>query len=41
LKIAKEYATPKSSIFINGILDNLVKGFQKTDKLKKTGRGLM
>jgi N utilization substance protein B len=41
LEIAKEYATPKSSIFINGILDNLVKDFQKTDKLKKTGRGLM
>ncbi len=41
LEIAKEYATPKSSIFINGILDNLVKEFQKTDKLKKTGRGLM
>jgi N utilization substance protein B len=41
LEIAKEYATPKSSIFINGVLDNLVKDFQKTDKLKKTGRGLM
>jgi N utilization substance protein B len=41
LEIAKEYATPKSSIFINGVLDNLVKDFQKADKLKKTGRGLM
>lgn len=41
LEIAKEYATPKSSIFINGVLDNLVKDFQKTDKIKKTGRGLM
>lgn len=41
LEIAKEYATPKSSIFINGVLDNLVKDFQKLDKIKKTGRGLM
>jgi N utilization substance protein B len=41
LEIAKEYSTPKSSIFINGILDNLVKEFQNEDKIKKTGRGLM
>lgn len=41
LEIAKEYATPKSSIFINGVLDNLVKDLQKTNKLNKTGRGLM
>lgn len=41
LEIAKEYSTPKSSIFINGILDNLVKEYEKTNKLKKSGRGLM
>lgn len=41
LEIAKEYSTPKSSIFINGILDNLIKEYQKTNKLLKTGRGLM
>ena len=41
LEIAKEYSTPKSSIFINGILDNLVKDYQKENKLIKTGRGLM
>ena len=41
LEIAKEYSTPKSSIFINGILDNLVKEFQTNNKLNKTGRGLM
>ncbi len=41
LEIAKEYSTPKSSIFINGILDNLVKELQLNDRLKKTGRGLM
>ncbi|TBN04910.1 transcription antitermination factor NusB [Hyunsoonleella flava] len=41
LEIAKEYSTPKSSIFINGILDKLVKEYKKTDKLNKVGRGLM
>jgi N utilization substance protein B len=41
LEVAKEYSTPKSSIFINGILDNLVKEFQSENKIKKTGRGLM
>jgi N utilization substance protein B len=41
LEIAKEYSTPKSSIFINGILDNLVKDYQNNNKLIKTGRGLM
>ena len=41
LEIAKEYSTPKSSIFINGILDNLVKEFQTQNKIIKTGRGLM
>jgi len=41
LEIAKEYSTPKSSIFINGILDKLVKQYQANDALKKEGRGLM
>jgi N utilization substance protein B len=41
LEIAKEYSTPKSSIFINGILDNLVKDFQASGRLQKIGRGLI
>lgn len=41
LEIAKEYSTPKSSIFINGILDKLVKEYKSSGKLKKTGRGLL
>ena len=41
LEIAKEYSTPKSSIFINGVLDKLVKEYKEADKLKKTGRGLL
>jgi N utilization substance protein B len=41
LEIAKEYSTPKSSIFINGILDKLVKEYKSQGKLKKAGRGLL
>ncbi|WP_297511550.1 transcription antitermination factor NusB [Flavobacterium sp.] len=41
LELAKEYSTPKSSIFINGILDNLVKEYQISGKMKKAGRGLL
>lgn len=40
LEIAKEYSTPKSSIFINGILDNVVKEYKADGKLNKIGRGL-
>lgn len=41
LEIAKEYSTPKSSIFINGILDKLVKEYKAEGKLNKVGRGLL
>lgn len=41
LELAKEYSTPKSSIFINGILDNLVKELESNKKMIKAGRGLM
>jgi len=41
LELAKEYSTPKSSIFINGILDKLVKEYEVAGKLNKVGRGLM
>ena len=40
LEISKEYSTPKSSLFINGILDNLVKEFTEAKKINKIGRGL-
>jgi transcription antitermination protein NusB len=40
LEIAKEYSTPKSSVFINGILDNLAKEYSDKGKLNKAGRGL-
>ena len=41
LEVAKEYSTPKSSIFINGILDNLLKELQTSNRIVKVGRGLM
>jgi transcription antitermination factor NusB len=41
LEVAKEYSTPKSSIFINGILDNLAKELDADKRLLKTGRGLL
>ena len=41
LELAKEYSTPKSSVFINGILDNLVKELQASNRIQKVGRGLM
>lgn len=40
LEIAKEYSTPKSSIFINGVLDKLAKEYKSQGKLQKIGRGL-
>lgn len=41
LEIAKEYSTPKSSVFINGILDKTVKEYKEKGTLNKVGRGLM
>lgn len=41
IDIAKEYSTPKSKDFINGILDSLMKQLQDAGKINKTGRGLV
>lgn len=41
LEIAKEYSTPKSSIFINGVLDKIVKEYKSKNIHNKVGRGLM
>ena len=40
LEIAKEYATPKSSMFINGILDSVVKDMTKQKRIRKNIRGM-
>jgi len=41
LDIAKEYSTPKSKDFINGVLDSLMREMKTNDQLNKTGRGLL
>ena len=39
--ISKEYSTPKSKDFVNGILDKLMKNMLEEGKIKKEGRGLL
>ena len=39
--ISKEYSTPKSKDFVNGILDKLMKTLLEEGKIKKEGRGLL
>ncbi|NVO02460.1 MAG: transcription antitermination factor NusB [Bacteroidetes bacterium] len=41
IEISKNYSTPKSKIFINGILDKIVEELKENNKIKKVGRGLM
>ena len=38
IEIAKDYSTPKSGKFVNGMLDTLSKQLQKEGKIKKSGR---
>lgn len=41
LEIAKDYSSDKSSFFINGVLDKMLKKYKKEEKIKKIGRGLL
>lgn len=41
IEIAKYYSTPKSSNFINGILDKVFDVMESKGKIKKVGRGLI
>jgi len=41
IDISKDYSTPKSRQFINGIIDKLADEYKKSGKIVKTGRGLM
>lgn len=41
IEIAKYYCTPKSSTFVNGILDNIVKEIREKGIFKKSGKGLI
>jgi N utilization substance protein B len=41
IEIAKYYCTSKSSTFVNGILDKVVREMRENGKFRKTGRGLV
>lgn len=41
IEIAKDYSTSKSSFFINGVLDKLLKQYTSDGKIIKSGRGLL
>lgn len=41
IDISKEYSTPNSRTFINGILDKIIVDLKRDNKIQKTGRGLM
>ncbi len=41
IELTKQYSTPKSPQFINGILDVIAKALQNSGELKKSGRGLI
>ncbi len=41
LEITKNYSTPNSSKFVNGILDKLKKNLETQGMIKKSGRGLI
>ena len=41
IELSKEYSTPKSNVFVNGILDAIVKDYSKNSLIIKEGRGLI
>ncbi|MFM7902515.1 MAG: transcription antitermination factor NusB, partial [Bacteroidota bacterium] len=41
IDISKDYSTPKSKAFINGVIDKLVIDLRETGAVKKSGRGLI
>lgn len=41
LELAKEFSTPKSNSFINGILDKILDDLKEQGKIRKYGRGLL
>lgn len=41
IDISKEYSTPNSRTFINGVLDKIIADLKHDNKIQKTGRGLM
>ena len=41
IEISKEFSTPKSNSFINGILDKILADLKASGKVQKEGRGLL
>jgi transcription antitermination protein NusB len=41
IEIAKDYSTPKSGQFVNGILDGVSKDLKDAGKIRKSGRGML
>lgn len=41
IEVAKKFSTPKSSNFINGVLDAVLMDLQREGRLQKSGRGLV
>jgi N utilization substance protein B len=41
IELSKYYSTPKSNVFVNGILDKLIADLNESREITKTGRGLM
>lgn len=41
IELSKNYSSPKSKVFINGVLDKVFDQYKTEGKIKKTGRGLI
>ncbi|MCB0430422.1 MAG: transcription antitermination protein NusB [Flavobacteriales bacterium] len=41
IDISKYYSTPKSKVFVNGVLDKILAELRTAQEIKKTGRGLV
>jgi N utilization substance protein B len=41
IELAKNFSTPKSNVFVNGILDSISKEMKEKGMIHKTGRGLL
>lgn len=41
IELSKEYSSPKSKVFINGVLDKLIIDYKEQGIIRKAGRGLM
>jgi N utilization substance protein B len=41
IELSKMFSTPKSKVFINGILDKMIADLRRKNEIKKMGRGLL